>query len=319
MGAAHAAPSLYLRKSNKMSDEYTFHVITNVPNTTLKSVEGVPPRFTELTGMFEVLLLKLHRRHKNWRFIITPSVYSYQYAESSNSVASIKVYDHGTSEVLGEISRHGEQYSVTNFRIKREGKRSDERRSVNLNKIVQVIEKYFIPKDVTESLRDVSSSTSSTIDGIRQQANMAMHRAVSALMHDDTLAAFVLPNLEEIVAAVRRRNVGAADRIQSIPELIVHATDADTIKNAKTAGEYYTVMIRSSDQYVVVDEQVYAASSSLATDGAGTDGITTYTAETLPPLLRGRVGMLKLTDVGALIPGVGVRTGTNAFFVLKKV
>lgn len=294
-----------------MSDEYEFHVITNVPNTTIKAPRHHSPRFTELTGMFEVLLLKLHRRHKNWRFIITPSVYSYQYAESSSSVASIKVYDHGTSEVLGEISRHGEQYSVTNFRIKREGKRSDERRSVNLNKIVQVIEKYFIPKDVTESLRDVSSSTSSTIDGIRQQANMAMHRAQSALMHDDTLAAFMLPHLDEIVAAVRTRNSGAADRIQSLPERMVASTDAMTAHNAKAANKYYIVMIRSDDQYVVADYN----NLNIVDEPI----VTTYTAETLPILFRGRVGMLKLTETGTLIPGVGVRTGINAFFIPKEV
>ena len=216
-----------------MSDDYEFHIITNVPNTTIKASTGHPPRFTELTGMFEVLLLKLHRRHKNWRFILSPTVYSYNYAESSSSVASIKVYDHGTSEVLGEISRHGEQYSVTNFRIKREGKRSDERRSANLNKIVQVIEKYFIPKDVTESLRDVSSSTHSIINDIRSRANNELHRAQSALMHDDTLAAFMLPHLDEIVAAVRTRNSGAADRIQSLPERMVASTDAMTAHNAK--------------------------------------------------------------------------------------
>jgi len=59
-----------------MSNEHTFHVITNVPNTTIKANTGFPPKFTELTGMFELLLLKLHRRHKTWRFIIIPTAYS---------------------------------------------------------------------------------------------------------------------------------------------------------------------------------------------------------------------------------------------------
>jgi len=294
-----------------MSDDYTYHVITNVPNTTIKANTGFPPKFTELTGMFELLLLKLHRRHKNWRFIITPTPYAYNYPETSSSVAGIKVYDHGTGEVLGEIGKNGEQYSITNFRIMREGKRSNERRSVNLTKTVQTIEKYFTPKDVRESLRDVVSATSTVINDIRSIASQAAHRSMAALMHDDTLAAFMLPHLDEIVAAVRTRNIGAADRIQSIPECMVASTDAQTIYDAKSSGKYYIVMIRPNDQYVVADY------GNLTMTDEPT--LTTYTAETLPILLRGRVGMLKLTEVKTLIPGVGVRTGTQTFFIPKEV
>lgn len=293
-----------------MSDEYEFHVITNVPNTTIQTPRHHPPRFTELTGMFEPLLLKLHRRHKNWRFIIIPNVYNYQYTESSNSVANIKVYDNGTGEVLGEIGRHGEQYCATNFRIRRERKRSDEIRSANLTKTVQTIEKYFIPKDVTESLRDLSSSTHTIINEIRSKANNDLYRAQSALIHDDTFAAFVLPRLDEIVAAVRKRSSGVADRIQSIPECMVASTDAQTIHNAKASNKYYLVMIRSDDQYVVADYN----NLNIVDEPI----VTTYTAETLPILLRGRVGMLKLTEGGTLVPGVGVRTGFNTFFIPKE-
>jgi hypothetical protein len=292
-----------------MSDEHTFHVITNVPNTTIKANTGHPPRFTELTGMFELLLLKLHRRHKTWRFSITPTPYNYNYPETSNHVANIKVYDHGTGEMLGEVGKNGEQYCVTNFRIKREGKRSNERRSVNLTKTVQTIEKYFTPKDVMESLRDVGNATSTVIHDIRSNAHQASHRSLSALMHDDTLAAFVLPHLDEIVAAVATRSSGTAERIRLIPELMVASTDADMFKNAYSSGKYYTVMIRPNDEYVVVD---HANNNSDPV-------VSTYTAETLPILLRGRVGMLKLTEVKTLIPGVGVRTGTQTFFIPKEV
>jgi hypothetical protein len=294
-----------------MSDEYEFHIITNVPNTTIRTPRHHQPKFTELTGMFEPLLLKLHRRHKNWRFIIIPTVYNYNYPETSNLVAHVYTYDHNTNELLGTLGRNGEQYSVTNFRIKREGKRSDERRSASISKTVQIIEKYFIPKDVTESLRDVSSSTHTAINEIRSTANNAIHRSLAALMHDDTLAAFMLPHLDEIVAAVRTRNTGAAERIKSIPECMVASTDAQAIYDVKVSNKYYIVMIRPNDQYVVADY----------TDTILTDAPTviTYAAETLPILLRGRVGMLKLTEVNTLIPGVGVRTGPNTFFIPKEV
>jgi len=292
-----------------MSNEHTFHVITNVPNTTIKANTGFPPKFTELTGMFELLLLKLHRRHKTWRFIIIPTAYSYNYPETSSSVAGIRVYDHSTGDMLGEIGKNGEQYSITNFRIKRERKRGDSMNSVDLTKTVRLIEKYFYPKNVRESLRDVENTTSSVIHDIRSNASQAAHRSLSALMHDDTIAAFVLPHLDEIVAAVATRSSGTAERIRLIPELMVASTDADMFKNIMSSGKYYTVMIRAEDQYVVVD---HANNNSDPV-------VSTYTAETLPILLRGRVGMLKLTEVSTLIPGVGVRTGIHTFFIPKEV
>jgi len=68
-------------------------------------------------------------------------------------------------------------------------------------------------------------------------------------------------------------------------------------------------MIRPNDEYVVVD---HANNNSDPV-------VSTYTAETLPILFRGRVGMLKLTEVSTLIPGVGVRTGIHTFFIPKEV
>jgi len=292
-----------------MSNEHTFHVITNVPNTTIKANTGFPPKFTELTGMFELLLLKLHRRHKTWRFILEATPYAYNYPETSSSVAYIRVYDHSTGDMLGEIGKNGNQYAVTNFRIKRERKRGDYMNSVDLTKTVRLIEKYFVPKDVMESLRDVGNATNSVISDIRSNAHQAAHRSLNALMHDDTLAAFVLPHLDEIVAAVATRSSKIAERIRLIPELMVASTDADTFRNDYSSGKYYTVMIRPNDEYVVVD---HANNNSDPV-------VSTYTAETLPILFRGRVGMLKLTEVSTLIPGVGVRTGIHTFFIPKEV
>jgi hypothetical protein len=288
-----------------MSDNYLQHVITNVPNTTLKHSDGHPPRFTELTGMFEVLLLKLHRRHKNWGFIITATAYAYNYPTTSSQVSEIKVYDRTTGEVLGNLRRHDDQYCISNFRVSRERKRGDEVRTKDIVKAVRLIEKHFVPKSVTESLMGVANATERVIYDAHNTANIVLHRALGALMHDDTLAAFVLPHLEEIVAAVALRNKGAAERIQSLPECMVNATDTKGFRDARSTGKYYTVMIRSDNEYVVVDHSF--------------DAHTIYTAETLPILLRGRVGMLKLTEVGAPIAGVGIRTGIGTFFIPKEV
>jgi len=259
--------------------------------------------------MFELLLLKLHRRHKNWGFIIEATPYAYNYPTTSNQVALIKVYDRTTGEVLGKLARHQDQYCLSNFRVARERKRGDEVRTKDIVKAVRLIEKHFVPKSVTENLVDVANATERVIYDAHNTANTTLHRALSALMHDDTLAAFVLPHLEEIVAAVALRNKGAAERIRSLPECMVNATDTKSFRDARQADKYYTVMIRSDNEYVVVDHNTSIAPPSPVI----------YTAETLPILLRGRVGMLKLTEVGAPIAGVGIRTGIGTFFIPKEV
>lgn len=292
-----------------MSDDYTQHVITNVPNTTLKQRAGHPPRFTELTGMLEPLLLKLHRRHKQWGFIIEPTPYAYNYPTTSSQVSVIKVYDRTTGEVLGKLSRHGDQYCLSNFRVARERRSGDEIRTKDIVKAVRLIEKHFVPKSVTESLTDVAHATEGVIYDANNTAAQTLHRAISSLMHDDTLAAFVLPHLEEIAAAVALRNKGAAERIRSIPECMVNATDAKGFRDAKGTGKYYTVMIRSDNEYVVVDHDTSIEPPSPVI----------YTAETLPILLRGRVGMLKLTEVGTPVAGIGIRSGLGTFFIPKEV
>lgn len=293
-----------------MSDNYRQHVITNIPNTTIKHLEGHPPRFTELTGLFEVLLLKLHRRHKQWGFIISPTPYAYNYPTTSSSVAEIKVYDRTSGEPLGTLGRYDDQYRISNFRVSRDRRRGDEVRTKDLTKAVRLIEKYFVPRSIEESLLLVAGTTERAVNDAANLATQVLHRAQTALMHDDVLAAFVLPHLEEIAAAVANRNKGAADRILSIPECMVNATDTKFFRDAMRAGTYYTVMIRPDDEYVVVNHDLSINPPN---------HITTYTAETLPILLRGRVGMLKLTEVGTPIAGVGIRTGVGTFFIPKEV
>lgn len=293
-----------------MSDNYTQHVITNVPNTTLAQQNGHPPRFTELTGMFEVLLLKLHRRHKQWGFIVSPTLYTHNYPTTSSSVSEIKVYDRTSGETLGNLRRFNEQYVISNFRVARERRRGDEIRTKDIVKAVRLIEKHFVPKSVRESLMDVANATERVVYDAHFTATQTLHRATSSLMHDDTLAAFILPHLEELAAAVALRNKGAAERILSIPECMVNATDAKSFRDARQAGKYYTVMLRPNDEYVVVDHDPVVATAV---------GPAIYTAETLPILLRGRVGMLKLTEPETPIAGIGIRTGTSTFFIPKEV
>lgn len=290
-----------------MPDNYIQTVITNIPNTTIKHLDGHPPRFTELTGMFEVLLLKLHRRHKQWGFIISPTPYAYNYPTTSSSVSEIKVYDRPTGEVLGTLRRQDEQYVISNFRVARERKRGDEVRTKDIVKAVRLIEKHFTPRSIEESLGVVEGATDRAVNNATSTANGALHRAISSLMHDDALAAFMLPHLEEIASAVALRNKAAADRIRSIPECMVNATDAKSFRDARLAGKYYTVMLRPNDEYVVVDHN------------NNLNQITTYSAETLPILLRGRVGMLKLTEPETPIAGIGIRTGISTFFIPKEV
>ena len=260
---------------------------------------SVPP-------VLERVALRLVKRNPKWKLVVDGWPVN---TDGKRRVKKFWVYQ--DSERLGWVAV-GHNYTTNNASITfdsptlsmtRERKQYNETGSEDT--AVRVIEKNFFAKPLEQVLleqigvargviEEFTGNKQRTLRGLREDINPSILSYVWANI--DTLRG-------ELVA-----NYGATDRLiddtlaaQEALENIIPISKATRAEHGWVA---HMVLIREGTYYTYEF-------------GAELPPIVSYTTDTLPPNIKGKLGMLKLVEAKNLITGIGARINENTYVVLE--
>jgi hypothetical protein len=170
---------------------------------------------------------------------------------------------------------------------------------------VRVIEKNFFAKPLEQVLLEQIGVSR----GVIQEFHENKQRVLRGLREDinPSILSYVWANIDtlrgELVA-----NHGATDRLIDDTLAAQEALENITPISKATRSEHgwvaHMVLIREGTYYTYEF-------------GAELPPIVSYTTDTLPPNIKGKLGMLKLVEAKNLITGVGARINENTYVVLE--
>lgn len=211
-------------------------------------------------------------------------------------------------EMLGEIgvnttARTGEvkaDYLYDTERLRDGRQRGSWNKTTKMDKAVKSILKAFYPKTVGERVEEgreaVASKLNANVSRKFHQFNDLFRSLGSELTH------FIMDNWEEMEP--RLRAAGACVREGTLNAFEEWKT-MQSLQEARSEGRGYDIIIRGSDYIMssVVDGDVKVDIKS---------------TEQLPESIRRDLGLLKLTDVGTILPEIGLRQSSNTYFVKEE-
>ena len=245
----------------------------------------------------ETLIYTLAEKNPSWTF-------EQSWTRWENNVryaGEFKVSVTATKELLGEIGvdtrRHPDKgrenvYTVANERISRSRDRGRALKSSKIKEVIKAINKNFHAETIKER-----------IDKAWVQAEwhlMHSHRNTYSELED------VRAKLGKVALSVVRRTHW--DTFMQVltevsPELAKSATELDELIEQHNKAEDLHSKFQSKNLLtVIIDDGKYIVS-----DNSG--NMRTYTSDDLPEQVKQQVGMLKLVEEKAPIPGVGLRVG----------
>ena len=170
---------------------------------------------------------------------------------------------------------------------------------------VRVIEKNFFAKPLEQVLLEQIGVSR----GVIQEFHENKQRVLRGLREDinPSILRYVWDNIDtlrgELVA-----NYGATDRLIDDTLAAQEALENITPISKATRSEHgwvaHMVLIREGTYYTYEF-------------GAELPPIVSYTTDTLPPNIKGKLGMLKLVEAKNLITGIGARINENTYVVLE--
>ena len=260
---------------------------------------SVPP-------ILERVALRLVKRNPKWKLVVDGWPVN---TDGKRRVKKFWVYQ--SSERLGWVAV-GHNYTTNNASItfdsptlsmNRERKQYNETGSEDT--AVRVIEKNFFAKPLEQVLleqigvargviEEFTGNKQRTLRGLREDINPSILSYVWANI--DTLRG-------ELVA-----NYGATDRLiddtLAAQEALENITPISKAIRSEHGWVAHMVLIREGTYYTYEF-------------GAELPPIVSYTTDTLPPNIKGKLGMLKLVEAKNLITGVGARINENTYVVLE--
>lgn len=268
-----------------------------VHNGTTLPVGYVFPANPELTKF----LYKLKDKRPKWEFIA-----NYSYGYMSNSPSECNVYQ--DKQDLGVVAVERFDHKKGTHRICYNNKRlSDARtrgwtnRSCDERKAMREILKAFYPKTSIELMREAASHASGKVSSAIHGARMSFTRAFDAVFTLNRDALFT--NWDTI-----RPMLPVSKDVDMLPDLYATHKQTDGVVTAMGTNHYHFVLYEG-DKYNVANDM---------RAGDKLEIVTSYTDDTLPDDLRRGLGVLKLTDIGTLVPEFGMRTAEDAYFILKE-
>jgi len=267
---------------------------------------SVPP-------ILERVALRLVKRNPKWKLVIDGWPV---YTDGKRLVKKFWVYQ--GSEKLGWVAI-SHNYTTNNpsitfdspaLSMNRERKQYNETGSEDT--AVRVIEKNFFAKPLEQVLLEQIG----VAKGVIEEFTGNKQRVLRGLREDinPSILRYVWDNIDtlrgELVA-----NYGATDRLiddtlaaqEALENIIPISGATDRLKATRSEQGWvaHMVLIREGAYYTYeFGDQV-------------TGNIVSYTTDTLPPNIKGKLGMLKLVEAKNLITGVGARINENTYVVLE--
>lgn len=205
----------------------------------------------------------------------------------------------GTINIETRYTNKGSEavYALRSPRIRRNRERGDAVMTTKLASAIKVVNKLFTAAPVTEEIEDAEVKAWTLMDRAASYANYEMNdlaQSVSPYVHQ-----FVSAHPAEFMAWLPNEEARA---------LVTRLADAKVNKNAvysmKDDWKNMLTVLTVGDKYVVRKVR-------------GEGEVVTYSVNEVSEHIRKCVGMLKLSEEGAVLHGIGVRVNSKTFVIVN--
>jgi len=248
----------------------------------------------------------LIEKRPKWKFVATnrTGVVKLDDGTAASSYSFLRVYEN--NETIGEIDyshtyRNNESqisYAYDNERLAAKRQRGSWNKTTKLDKAVKDVLKAFRPKDTTEIVRDRMKLVGNIVSHRVQIETRDFSFSYGKL--SDQMPNFVMSNWAILSPMMLEAGLQFDP---TLPELYETAEIAKAMGQSIGAnGSSLCIIVRPNDYLVV------------RTSG----DVEIKTSEELPPEVRRKLGMLKLTEVKQYIPNMGIRCAEDTYFITGK-
>jgi hypothetical protein len=248
----------------------------------------------------------LIEKRPKWKFVATNRAGTVRLDDGTTvfSYSFLKVYEN--NETIGEIDysytyRKDESqtsYAYDNERLAAKRQRGSWTKTTKLDKAVKDVLKAFRPKDTTEIVRERMKIVGGTVSHTVQMETRNFTFQYGKL--SDQIPNFVMANWEMLSPMMLEAGLQFDP---TLPELYETAQTAKAMgASIGQDGGGLSIIVRPNDYLVV------------RTSG----DVEIKTSEELPPEVRRKLGMLKLTEVKQYIPDMGIRCAEDTYFITGK-
>ena len=266
-----------------------------------KSATDSGKAITHVHALIDPVVQKLATLNPLWRFVSTGASYA---VEGNLQVISFKVLEHG--EELGAISRqyHGRNYiiEVSNERIGKDRVRRGGYRTADADKAILKAKKMFYKRKPSESLENAVKLAHGVIAQQERRRNNEKYKHEGEVR--DSAVKFILGT--------------------GFPLFLEHIQtwhDIDRNRITKAMGEKERISVEMMTIEKVKKHFEDRSAAVVVKDGGKYlvkvgDDVQLYDDNSLPEIMRGRLGMLKLVEAEYFIENVGCRVNDEVFVVL---
>jgi len=285
-----------------IKNRYTYlNSMKNVVHEEPTEDEARADRTIIIAEALEPVLGKLVKKRPTWRFKATDQLSG---ASGVHALNTFEIYE--GDEPLGRLwtewhwSTGAIRFYFSNFRVDAARVRSKSAFTTKPEEAVKRIVKAFHLKTPSERAADTFRTVGGTVHKAWADAEWPLRRAEDEVRK--ALLDYAYKHWDEI------KTLASLEPTLDLPALRQHQNEAVDLKNAFSASDGGGVTVR------IEANSSYSVSRKTNTGFA----VETYNDSTLPDHLRGSLGLLKMVDNGNLIPGVGVRSDANHYFVIDK-
>lgn len=275
------------------------------PNVVFDFTAKVPEgAVMALQPMMADLIDTLAVKYAGWQFIAVDGKYTDEHCNRIEAHNFRVMDDSNPRKEIGAIGIHHRYvatsgrrevcYSIQNRRISHSRSRGYRVVTKDKKLAIKTVANFFTPEPLADRLVEARQLA---IDNItnrthKRTASMNLHLA-TVLPH---MQEFVYSHWDEFAATTSADVLDEATRVKTLQEEI-SGLESLQPKNQKS-GKLLTVLIER-DKYAVLH------------DGR----VSVLDVDEVPPDMKRAIGMLKLNDVGAVLPGIGVRVANESFYI----
>lgn len=246
------------------------------------------------------LLIKLAKARPKWTLVGTR--YNVRGDNEANWAHSFTVFD-GNDE-LGTVSKsynYGtstDVFAIDNKRLSDKRQRGSATTTKDTNKAFKIITREFHGKTTEELVREASSTVFTVISSVSNTARNEYQNRVSRM--SEACLSFATENWEQFAPFAREKGVGGVT-LDTFHEAKQGYDDTMQLARAADSREGMLVILRGNDYIIRRGEETSILSN-----------------EQLTPHMKRCIGMLKLADKGAFIPGMGVKGNAEAMYIMPE-
>jgi len=267
----------------------------------------------EMDPFMEPLIYELAKKHPEWTFIsddVWPRIVTDDNNNQIGTVVTMEVFIvlHNREQLGNVVKTHFRRqpaYAMTNHRISAKRERGNSTKTNDLKKALRIIDRDFGRKNHKERLMELRGKGRGSL--------ISAHNSISGAYQ--MLIRSMLENLEDHVAA----------NFQHYRDIVVAAgmspTRLDALPEKKEQydiahGVYERAFKQSEGLFVIAANSVYLALQDDKDESKV--AYHTWTSDTVPDVVRRKIGLLKLVDNEAFLEGVGYRIDQDSFLILQE-